>query len=102
MPSMRADKLKAEQREQQSQALVEEMEACEEALAQNPSEENVTRYNKIRAELDEAEEVKGRQAMIRSGEKWVEQGEKPSRYFFEANKQQEERKGNTGSTRTEL
>ena len=65
MPSMRANKLKAEQREQQSQALVEEMEACEEALAQNPSEEKVTRYNKIRAELDEVEEVKGRQAIIR-------------------------------------
>ena len=93
MRSMCANKLKSEQRKQQSQALVEEMEACEEALAQNPSEENVIRYNKIRAELDEAEEVKGRQAMIRSGAKWVEQGEKPSKYFLKLISNRKKEKG---------
>lgn len=52
----------------------------------NLSEEEVTELTTAQAELDKAYEDKARGAFVRSRRKWLEQGEKCTKYFFNLEK----------------
>ena len=49
------------------------------------SDEAVQRYYEAKLKMEQEKEEKSRAAMIYSGARWLEQGEKPSRYFVKMN-----------------
>ena len=75
-------KKKAADRRAEENDLLHSIRQCESRLAANPSAQDQTLYAELKRKLDVMEEEKGRFAMIRSGAKWVEDGEKPSKYFL--------------------
>ena len=46
----------------------------------------------LKSELNEIYSTRGKEAMFRSKAKWVEQGEKPTKYFFNLEKRNYEKK----------
>ena len=90
--SIRLGKQKARHRKQESEVLSKELQECEIELCENPAEEIIDRYNALRIRMDQAEEERGRIAMIRSGARWVEQGEKATRYFLKMNSNRNDKK----------
>ena len=48
----------------------------------NLSGEILTEFEALKSELNEIYSTKGKEAMFRSKVKWVEEGEKPTKYFF--------------------
>ena len=65
--------------------MTDDLDRCENQLGENPTEENIARFQALQAKLDEHEMEKGRLAMIRSGARWLEFGERNSRYFCRLN-----------------
>ena len=51
-------------------------------LATNHSDELAREYVELKDKLEQEEEKRGRIAMLRSGARWLELGEKPTRYFL--------------------
>ena len=70
---------------QESKLLMDELETCEQEIAQHSSEEAVVRYKALQDKINQIEQEKGKRAMIRSGARWLEAGEKPTRYFLKMN-----------------
>ena len=56
------------------------------------NDEILTEFEKLKNELNEIYSTKGKEAMFRSKVKWVEQGEKPTKYFFNLEKRNYEKK----------
>ena len=52
----------------------------------NLNDEILTEFEALKSELNEIYSTKGKEAMFRSKVKWVEQGEKPTKYFFNLEK----------------
>ena len=52
----------------------------------------LTEFEALKSELNEIYSTKGKEAMFRSKVKWVEQGEKPTKYFFNLEKRNYEKK----------
>ena len=50
------------------------------------NQEILQKYEAAKEELKHIHEVRGREAMFRSKMKWFEQGEKPTKYFFNLEK----------------
>ena len=46
------------------------------------TDENLTQFEALKSELNEIYSTRGKEAMFRSKVKWVEEGEKPTKYFF--------------------
>ena len=78
--SIKLSKQKARAKKEESEATCKALQDCESELCENPSDDVIDRYNELRLKMDQAEEEKGRMAMIRSAARWVEEGEKPTRY----------------------
>ena len=55
-------------------------------------QEILEKYEAAKEELKHIHEVKGREAMFRSKMKWFELGEKPTKYFFNLEKKNYEKK----------
>ena len=53
-------------------------------------------YDNLKLELQRIYEAKGKRAIFRSKVRWVEQGEKPTKYFFNLEKRNFNRKVNYG------
>ena len=51
-------------------------------MCTNPQDANIQRYQILKASIDEMQMEKGKKAMLWSGIRWMEEGEKPSRYFL--------------------
>ena len=83
--SSRMARLKAKDRRDERKTLIETLDYCERQLGSGSSEELVAQYDAARQRLDQVEEEKGRLAMIRSGARWLEEGEKPTKYFLRLN-----------------
>ena len=49
-------------------------------------------FENLKKELTEIYSVKGKEAIFRSRTKWIEDGEKPTKYFFNLEKQNYEKK----------
>ena len=58
----------------------------------NLNDEILTEFEALKNELNEIYSTKGKEAMFRSKVKWVEQGEKPTKYFFNLEKRNYEKK----------
>ena len=58
----------------------------------NLNDEILKEFEGLKIELNEIYSTKGREAMFRSKVKWVEQGEKPTKYFFNLEKRNYEKK----------
>ena len=52
----------------------------------------LSEYESLKKELNEIYEIKGRGAIFRSKVEWIEKGEKPTRYFFNLEKKNFEKK----------
>ena len=55
-------------------------------------QEILEKYEAAKEELKHIHEVRGKEAMFRSKMKWFEQGEKPTKYFFNLEKNNYEKK----------
>ena len=51
------------------------LDKLDQEIADNPTIENVEKRRALQELLDQAEEGRGRLAMIRSGARWLEEGE---------------------------
>ena len=80
--SMRISKQRKKQSKKDAQMLMAELELLEEELGRNPTEQSINRYREVKNRLDREEEKRGRLAIHRSGARWLEMGEKPTKYFF--------------------
>ena len=58
----------------------------------NLNDEILTEFEAFKNELNQFYSTKGKKAMFRSKVKWVEQGEKPTKYFFNLEKRNSEKK----------
>ena len=58
----------------------------------NLNDEILKEFEALKNELNEIYSTKGKEAMFRSKVKWVEQGEKPTKYFFNLEKRNYEKK----------
>ena len=56
------------------------------------NDEISTEFETLKNELNEIYSTKGKEAMFRSKVKWVEQGEKPTKYFLNLEKRNYEKK----------
>ena len=80
--SIKVSKYKAKRRREDYATLVGELDRCEKEMSETPTVENIERCKALQERLDQSEEEKGRLAMIRSGANWLEEGEKPTKYFL--------------------
>lgn len=83
--SIKVSKQKARHRREKSEAIMQEIQECENRMCENPCDEAIDNYNTLRMRIDQIEEEKGRIAMVHSGARWIEEGEKPTRYFLRMN-----------------
>ena len=58
----------------------------------NLNDEILIEFETLKSELNEIYSTKGKEAMFRSRVKWVKQGEKPTKYFFNLEKRNYEKK----------
>ena len=49
---------------------------------QNLDDDILMEFENLKKELTEIYSIKGKEAMFRSTTKWIEDGEKPTKYFF--------------------
>ena len=63
---------------------------------ENPSEENIQELQKTRIKLEKIYKDKCRGFFVRSREKWIEEGEKSTKYFFKLEKLNAKRKEISG------
>ena len=72
------------------------LEALETMINNSNNEEQIsaeiTEYDNLKTELQRIYEAKGKGAILRSKVRWVEQGEKPTKYFFNLEKRNFNRK----------
>ena len=59
---------------------------------QNLDDDILMEFENLKKELTEIYSIKGKEAMFRSRTKWIEDGEKPTKYFFNLEKQNYEKK----------
>ena len=84
--SMRRGKAIAFQLREEEFALLEQVTAMEADLS-TLDEVQKTTYMQGKERLDEIQTKRGKQAIIASGVRWIEQGERPTRYFLNRGKQ---------------
>ena len=58
------------------------LERYEAEISDNPCEEVIEGYQDAKRRVDQIENERGQRAMLYSGARWMEQGEKPTKYFF--------------------
>ena len=59
---------------------------------QNLDGDILTEFENLKNELTEIYSIKGKEAMFRSRTRWIENGEKPTKYFFNLEKRNYEKK----------
>ena len=80
----RSKEIKAEQRREEKE-LAEEVKILEQRLERNVPE-TIQEYERARARLEEIKLKRGQLAILSSGARWIEHGEKPSKYFLNLSK----------------
>ena len=83
---IRITKRRAREKRARLKGLTDMLDICEQEICQNPSDEIIHRYRELQTRIDLEEEEKGRVAMLFSGARWIEEGEKPTKYFLKLNK----------------
>ena len=72
--------------------LQDEFEKVSKETDENSSEENIKHYEKIKKEIDKFMTYNSKGAFIRSRQKWLEHGEKSSKYFLQIEKRNGKKK----------
>jgi len=74
--------------------LQQEIEALDHEICNNVNlnQQLLNKYEAAKNELKEIHDCKGREAIFKSKVRWVEKGEKPTRYFYSLEKRNYERK----------
>ena len=80
--SIKRGKAIATERREESAAAYKWLEICELEISNSPSNEAIQKFTEAKQRVDEIESEKGKRAMLYSGAKWMEEGEKPTKYFF--------------------
>ena len=80
--SLKRSKEIARQKREENIMVYKHLESCEIELANNPSDEVIKRYTEAKRRVSEIEDEKGKIAMLYSGARWIEEGERPTKYFF--------------------
>ena len=73
---------KTRQRKESEKVILEKVKDLELKLGSEYSDELESEYIELKDRIELMQQEKGRQAMLRSGARWLELGEKPTRYFF--------------------
>ena len=76
--SISIGKLKARRRREEERRAFAELIKCESDMCTNPQDE----YQILKESVDGMQMEKGKKAMLWTGIRWMEEGEKPSRYFL--------------------
>ena len=83
--SIRFAMVRARNRKESEMMLRDKLQNLEEEVGRCPSESNINEYKEVKTRLEQEEENRGKMAMLRSGARWLELGEKPTKYFFRIN-----------------
>ena len=67
---------------QKENRLYEILRENELSLYDNPNQDDIQKYEEARRQLDDIKNDKGKRAMLKSQAAWLEDGEKPTQYFF--------------------
>ena len=70
------------QKKEQRIATFRELDQCERELSAHPNDDIAARYSELKNKINEMEEEKGKKAMLYSGARWIEKGERPTKYFL--------------------
>ena len=89
---IKISKRRAREKRARLKELGKMIDVCEQEMNRNPSKETIQRYKEVQSMIDSEEEEKGRRAMLFSGTRWIEEGEKPTKYFFRMNKTRDSKK----------
>ena len=84
--SIRRGKVLARECRMEERSILERVNEFEKDLA-GLTEEEMTLYEEYRQKLDDIKSKRAKQAIILSGAKWVEEGEKATKYFLSRGKQ---------------
>ena len=76
---------RARSRKESEMMLRDKLQNLEEEVGRCPTESNINEYKEVKTRLEQEEENRGKMAMLRSGARWLELGEKPTKYFFRIN-----------------
>ena len=79
-------KTQARMRRDYSIDLLKDINTVESKLSTNPSDELVEQYNSLKSEFERLESIKTKGTMLRSKAKWIEDGEKNTKYFINLEK----------------
>ena len=89
---IRQSKLLARERRRVEIVLEDKLKRTEELLEEANSEAILEEYNEIKRELDDYKTEAAKKAMIYSKAKWLEQGERPTKYFLNLEKKRSSEK----------
>ena len=78
----------------EEKALQEELQELDQKICSNDvfDQETLEKYDSAKGKLKRIHDIRGKEAIFRSETKWLEQGEKPTKYFFNLEKSNYERK----------
>ena len=83
-------KYKAKESRDQAEEIRRQLEQLDDTICNNFFSPDINqlllRYDNFKSELQSLYENKGKQAMFRAKCRWVEQGEHPTKYFFNLEK----------------
>ena len=79
-------KLKARRLRKDEENISKELDNQKEKVSENPSEENMNKYNEIKEKLETINDIKTRGIILRSKAKWCEEGEKCTKFFLSLEK----------------
>lgn len=83
---IRQSKLLARERRRAEIALEDKLKRTEELLKVSNSETFLEEYNEIKSQVDDYKTEAAKKAMLYSKAKWLEQGERPTKYFLNLEK----------------
>lgn len=80
--AMKRGKEIAQELRREENAAYNRLSKLEHIMANAPSEDHIAEYGEARKKLDDIKEKRGQAAILRSQVTWMEEGEKPTKYFF--------------------
>ena len=92
--TIKYSKEKRSQLRNEEKALQEELQELDRKICNNDvfDQETLEKYESAKGKLKRIHDIRGKEAIFRSKTKWLEQGERPTKYFFNLEKNNYEKK----------
>ena len=92
--TIKYSKEKRPQLRNEEKALQEELQELDRKICNNDvfDQETLEKYESAKGKLKRIHDIRGKEAIFRSKTKWLEQGERPTKYFFNLEKNNYEKK----------